>query len=212
MVLIMREKWNERYSDYEYVYGKEPNEFLKETFFKNKNWFLEPILMLGDGEGRNGVFLASQNLDVTSLDYSEIGLKKAERLAEENKVVLKTVLSDVNEFDFGVEAWGSIILIYLHLPKIERIKLYEKIKKALKPSGMFLLEVFSIDQLKFNSGGPKDLDLLVCEIELKNFFDEQKERDNFNILLNERKIITLNEGILHQGDASVVRFICKKLK
>lgn len=206
----MKEKWNERFSADEYVYGKEPNSFLKEFFEKHSDIFKNPVLMLGDGEGRNGVYLAQQGLDVTSLDYAEKGLEKAKRLADEKNVSIKTILADVNEFDFGENKWGTIVLIYLHLSKIERLKLFEKIKKALIPNGIFFVEAFSKEQLNYNSGGPKDFDLLFDKQELEESFRNDFNQYSFKILFSEQKIITLHEGKLHEGEGSVVRFVCKK--
>lgn len=207
----MQEKWNERFSTNEYVYGKEPNVFLKEFFAKNSDLFKNPVLMLGDGEGRNGVFLATQGLDVTSLDYAEKGLEKAKKLAEENNVKIKTILADVNEFDFGENRWGTIVLIYLHLYLEERMRLYEKVKSALVNGGIFFVEAFSKDQLNYNSGGPKDLDLLFDKMELDKVFSNISDKMKFEILHSEQKVVILHEGRLHEGEGSVVRFVCKKI-
>ncbi|MCX8056079.1 MAG: class I SAM-dependent methyltransferase [Ignavibacteria bacterium] len=207
----MQELWNERFSSEEYVYGKEPNIFLKEFFEKNKELFKEPVLMLGDGEGRNGVYLATQGLDVTSLDFAEKGLEKARRLAEEKNVKIKTILSDVNQFEFGENRWGTIVIIYLHLYPEERKNLYKKIKKALVQNGLFFLEAFSKEQLNYNSGGPKDLQLLYDKDELEEFFKNETDELKFEILFSEQKVVILHEGRLHEGEGSVVRFICKKI-
>lgn len=207
----MQEKWNERFSTDEYVYGKEPNIFLKEFFEANSQLFKNPVLMLGDGEGRNGVFLAKQGLDVTSLDFAEKGLEKAKKLAEENNVKIKTILADVNEFDFGENAWGTIVMIYLHLFPDERLKLYEKVKRALISGGIFFLEAFSKEQLNYDSGGPKDLDLLFDKKELDEVFSNNSDKMNFEILHSEQKVVVLHEGRLHEGEGSVVRFVCKKI-
>lgn len=208
----MQEKWNERFSTEEYVYGKEPNVFLKSFYEENSELFKNPVLVLGDGEGRNGVYLATQGLDVTSLDFAERGLAKAEQLAQENKTKIKTILADVNDFDFGVNSWGTIVLIYLHLNPHERFKLYEKVKKALLPGGLFFIEAFSKEQLNYDSGGPKDYELLFDESELEEAFGKHYSNGKFEIILSEQKVVILHEGRLHEGEGSVVRFVCKKLE
>lgn len=206
----MQNQWNERFSSEEYIYGKEPNTFLKEFFENNRKLFKNPVLMLGDGEGRNGVYLATKGMDVVSLDYAANGLKKAELLAKEKNVKIKTILANVNEFDFGVNQWGSIVLIYLHLSKIERLNLYEKIKNSLIPSGLFFVEAFSKNQLNYNSGGPKNYDLLYDKDELENAFKNQNGFE-FEIILSEEKVVILHEGRFHEGEGSVVRFVSKKI-
>jgi hypothetical protein len=208
----MQDKWNERFSSEEYVYGKEPNIFLKEFYELNPSLFKNPVLMLGDGEGRNGVYLATRGLDVTSLDYAEMGLRKAKKLAEEKNVDLKTILSDVNEFDFGKEKWGTIVLIFLHLTKDERKNLYSKIKDALLPDGLYFMEVFSVDQLNYNSGGPSLPELLYTKEELEKEFKKPFDGYRFEIIISEQKVVLLHEGKLHEGEGSVVRFVCKKVK
>lgn len=50
--------WNERYNRAEYVFGTEPNDFLKENFQKIPVG--GKVLCLAEGEGRNAVFLAEQ--------------------------------------------------------------------------------------------------------------------------------------------------------
>src|ERR1035438_2511533 len=58
MSKIEKQNWDERFSSEEYVYGTEPNVFLKEQLSK-----LSPgrLLMLGEGEGRNAVYAAKMN-------------------------------------------------------------------------------------------------------------------------------------------------------
>lgn len=206
----MQNQWNERFSSEEYIYGKEPNAFLKEFFENNQKLFKNPVLMLGDGEGRNGVYLATKGMDVFSLDYAEIGLKKAKLLAQEKNTKIKTILANVNQFDFGINQWGSIVLIFLHLSKMERLNLYKKIKSSLIHSGLFFVEAFSRNQLNYNSGGPKNYDLLYDKDELDNAFRNQNEF-KFEIILSEQKVITLHEGRFHEGEGSVVRFVSKKI-
>ncbi|MGB9663915.1 MAG: class I SAM-dependent methyltransferase [Ignavibacteria bacterium] len=208
----MQNLWNESFSDEEYVYGKEPNIFLREFYEQNPEMFKNPVLMVGDGEGRNGVYLATRGLDVTSLDYAEMGLLKALRLAKEKNTAIKTILADVNEFDFGIERWGTIVLIYLHLSKEERKRLYSQVKTALISDGLFFIEAFSVDQLKYNSGGPKLAELLYTKDELEKEFTKSIKGYKFEIIFSEQKVVRLHEGKLHEGDGSVVRFVCKKVK
>ncbi|MCX8010969.1 MAG: methyltransferase domain-containing protein [Ignavibacteria bacterium] len=201
----MKEKWNERFSSEEYVYGKNPNKFLEETFINKKDLFKSPVLLLGDGEGRNGVFLAQNNLDVTSLDFSEFAVEKIKRLAKEKNVKINLILSDALEFNFVENFWGTIISIFFHLESKDRKIIHDKIKFSLKSGGLFLLEAFSPRQLNFTSGGPKDVDLLYTSDELN------KDFSSFEIMKCEEVETELDEGLLHQGKASVVRFIGRKL-
>lgn len=99
--------------------------------------------------------------------------------------------------------YDVIVASYLHMYKKERDNLFDKIEKSLNVGGYFVAEFFSTKQLNFNSGGPKDLDLLY------NVDDFEK---NFNTCKKEVKeeLVILDEGIGHQGEASVIRVIIKK--
>ncbi len=201
---IPKEMWDDRFSAEEYVYGKEPNQFLKSTYDNNPAYFQNPILLLGDGEGRNGVYLASNGLDVTSLDFSEKALKKAKLLADEKKVTLKTILSDINKYKFQKDYWGTIVSIFFHLDSNRRKQLHRNIKTSLRQNGLVILEAYSQHQLQYDSGGPKNIDLLYSVEELRN------DLDDFEFIQLEEMETILDEGILHQGKASVVRFIGRK--
>src|SRR5215472_2449684 len=69
------ERWQTRFSAPGYAFGKAPNAFLKAQAHR-----LRPghrALSVADGEGRNGVWLAEQGLDVLAIDFSAAGLAKA---------------------------------------------------------------------------------------------------------------------------------------
>ncbi len=77
--------WDERYSGAEYFYGTEPNAFLlaqKDLLQPGKS-----CLAAADGEGRNGVWLAQQGLDVLSVDASPVAQARAKQLAQERKLI-----------------------------------------------------------------------------------------------------------------------------
>lgn len=199
-----KDMWNHRFSSEEYVYGKEPNQFLKTSFERYPSLFQNPVLLLGDGEGRNGVYLSSNGLDSTSLDFSEKALEKAKRLAAEKNITLNTILSDVNNYNFEKNYWGAIVSIFFHIDPQSRGQLHRNIKKSLIKNGTFILEAYSPRQLQFESGGPKDIDMLYTVENLKNDFVD------FDIIQLEEVETRLNEGCLHQGKASVVQFIGRK--
>ena len=78
--------WDSVYTGDEYRFGKEPNEFLASRVGE-----ISPggsVLCIGDGEGRNGVWLAGQGLRVTSLDQSPEAIRKTRALAAERGVAI----------------------------------------------------------------------------------------------------------------------------
>jgi 2-polyprenyl-3-methyl-5-hydroxy-6-metoxy-1,4-benzoquinol methylase len=197
----MRNVWHERFQTEEYVYGKEPNAFVKQAapfLLKGK------ILCIAEGEGRNSVFLARHGFNVTAWDFAPSALEKTEKLAKEQGVKVKTELKDMAEVEWQTEQWDGIVHIFGHFPEQIRDRTFEGIKKALKPGGFYVSELYTKEQLEYRTGGPRDQQLLIdpklllenfSEYCIKHFFIGEVER---------------NEGKLHTGKAHVVQSIFKK--
>jgi len=196
-----QEFWNKKYLRDGYLYGKKPNAFLLSCIGNFKK--TQRFLCLGEGEGRNAIYFASKGFDVVALDASDIGLKKLEVLAQEAKVQVKTKCVDLNNWEPS-KKYGSIVASFLHMYKDDREFLFKKIESCLKEGGFFVGEFFSTNQLKYESGGPKDIDLLYSIDDFSNSF----------LTCSKHKIkeveTILDEGKGHQGKASVIRVIIQK--
>lgn len=192
--------WNERYAANEYVYGTEPNSFL----VKHAGLLRGPVLSLAEGEGRNGVFLASLGLEVHAVDGSDVGLAKAQALAHSKNVALRTEVADLGEFEPEPDHYGSVISISAHLPSHIRHRLYPLVERCLQPGGIVLLEAYTEAQLARDTGGPKDVDMLMSQTKIRAEFPNLEP-----ILLRELER-EVSEGTAHTGMASVVQFIGKK--
>lgn len=190
--------WNERYSEPGFAYGTEPNEFLLSVVDRIPHG---RILSLAEGEGRNAVFLASLGYEVTGVDGSEVGLRKAMELAKERGVAITTIQVNLSEFEIGLEQWDGIISCYCHIPSTIRISLHHAAVRGLKPGGVFVLEAFSKEQLAYDTGGPKSLDMLMSLDELKL---ELAGLEFIHAVEMEREV---REGSRHTGLASVVQVI-----
>src|SRR5215510_10066513 len=107
------QRWEDRFSEKEYAYGEEPNEYLKEQLIK-----LTPgaILFPAEGEGRNAVFAAKLGWSVSAFDISSEGKKKALKLAELNKVNIDYQVGELNSLNYHKEQFDAIALIYAHFP------------------------------------------------------------------------------------------------
>jgi SAM-dependent methyltransferase len=192
--------WNERYSSGDFVYGTEPNSFLVE----HAKLLVAPVLSLAEGEGRNAVFLASLGLDVLGVDGSEVGLAKAQALAKSRGVVIQTEVADLATYEPPENSFGSIVSIFAHLPSVIRMRLYRLVERSLKPGGIVLFEAYSKAQIASDTGGPKDLDLLMAREDIERGFPNCEPILSREI---EREVI---EGSFHTGLASVVQFIARK--
>ena len=197
----MKELWNERFAKEEFAYGKEPNQFFKESIDK-----LAPgkLLLLGEGEGRNGVYAAKLGWDVDAVDWSDEGKKKSEKLAEENNVKINYIVSDLSEFSPQENHYDAVGLIFLHLPPDLQKMVHHNAVSSLKSGGVVILESYSKDQIKYSSGGPKDINLLHS---LEEIFTDFSDLD---IISFSKDNIHLNESALHTGLADVIRYIGAK--
>jgi SAM-dependent methyltransferase len=191
--------WNERYATPKYLYGTEANTFLVE----HADLLRGPVLSLSEGEGRNAAFLASRGLHVLGVDCSEVGLEKAQSLAKSRGLVIETEVADLGEYQPKERHFGSVVSISAHLPSAIRRKLYPLIEKALKPNGIFLLEAYSEKQLERDTGGPKDVDMLMSLEKLRQEFP------NLKPILAREIDREVSEGEGHTGMASVVQFIAR---
>lgn len=194
--------WDERYASDEFVFGTEPNDFLKsvaETIPAQSR-----VLCLADGEGRNGVYLASLGHQVTAIDQSATGLNKAQELAKTRGVDIITVVADLAEYALGVNNWDCIVSIFFHMPMVLRDRIYPRIIEALAPEGLLILESYTPEQLNFGTGGPPVAELMLTPDELKRHFNEL---EILHLRQLEREVI---EGSGHTGRASVVQLKAKK--
>jgi D-arabinose 1-dehydrogenase-like Zn-dependent alcohol dehydrogenase len=184
------------------VYGKEPNDFLRAHFSHIPKG---RVLFLAEGEGRNAVFLAKQaGYEVTAMDSSEVGMKKAQDMAEKEGVNLQTVVADLNDFDLGDEQWDGIVSIFCHLPPPLRSKVHAGIVRGLKKGGVLLSESYTPKQLKYKTGGPKSEELLVDKESI------QKELAGLRFDHLKETVREVNEGQLHFGKGAVVQVIATK--
>ncbi len=198
--------WDERYRPASYAYGLEPNAFLAAQ--SNR---LRPglrALVPGDGEGRNGAWLAGQGLEVDTLDLSAFGVAKAKALAAERGVSVNAIQADAVTRGWPEARYDLIALIYLHLVETERRIVHAKALKALQPGGLIVLEAFRLEQLDRHAtgtrGGPRDAALLYSVEALRQDFASAE------ILLLEAAEARVDEGHLHAGESAVVRAIVRR--
>jgi SAM-dependent methyltransferase len=198
----MNKVWNDRYNTEEYYYGTKPNDFLE-----NNIGILKPngsVLCLGEGEGRNSVFLAKKSFQVTAVDYSQVALDKLQKLANENGVQVTTICADLNTFEIKKEHWDGIISIWCHLPSSLRREIHKKVISGLKSNGVFLLEAYTPNQIPLGTGGPKDPDMMPTAEILKKELNPLQ----FDFLTEINREV--HEGTGHNGMSSVVQAIAVK--
>ena len=200
------DRWNDRYGKKEFAYGVQPNNYLKEQLEKLS---IGTILFPAEGEGRNAVFAAKLGWTVSAFDISVEGKNKAMRLAETNKVTLDYQVGELQTLGYSTEQFDAIALIYAHFPAESKSQYHKTLDKYLRKNGLIIFEAFSkrhIDYISKNEkvGGPKDIAMLFSLEELIADFV------NYEIIELEEKEIELSEGLFHNGEGSVIRFVGRK--
>lgn len=195
--------WNERFKSDNYVYGTEPNVFLKDI--QSAVLTSGKVLSIAEGEGRNAVFLAKQGLEVTAWDYADTGLQKVKKLADEQGVRVDTEWVDLAQAEWQQDLWDGIVCIYGHFPKAVREATLSGVKTAVKPGGYFVAEVYSPYQIPYGSGGPKNPDFLYQPEEFLEAFSDWRI---VHFFMGE---VTRHEGDLHNGLAHVIQFVGRKV-
>ena len=194
--------WNERFKVEKFVYGTEANMFLQEQLavFEGK----QKIACYAEGEGRNAVYLARHGKTVTAYDYAKEGLTKTNRLALQQGVSVQTELTDLLVDPLKQEAYDGAVMIFGHFAKEQQYSVLNKIMESLKPGGVLLLELYEDAQLAYNTGGPRDLNYLYNEQQLRAW------AQSFEILHFDCLEVERMEGLLHTGVCKVLQCVIAK--
>jgi SAM-dependent methyltransferase len=192
--------WDKQYSAVEgYKYGTRPNAFLMAEAHRLPR--RARILVPGDGEGRNGAWLASQGHAVLTVDISEVGVARARALAAQLGVRIDALVADLKEWTPPARAFDAVVLSWLHMPPAMRADVHRKVAAALRPGGLLLLEAFHPRQLGRGSGGPKEVELLYTLEVVRADFSPALDEES-----GEELEVMLDEGPGHQGMAAVTRY------
>ncbi len=192
------EFWNDRYATEQYVYGTEPNDLLKAEAARIPKG---RVLCLADGEGRNGVYLATLGYQVTTVDFSAEGLRKARDLAAAKGVAIETIEGDLATFDLGDGAWAGIVAIWAHTPSLIRKRVHDGVARALELGGVFLLESYRPEQIPLTTGGPKDPDMLPTLASLR------EELAALDLVIARDVEREIHEGHGHGGASMTVQIV-----
>jgi SAM-dependent methyltransferase len=152
--------WDERFSQAEYVFGKEANAYLKEQ----AALYLPPaakIVCVADGEGRNSIWLAKQGMKVEAFDISALAVEKAKRLAQEEEVVVSLNVASTASWTWRADYYDAVVAIFIQFatPKM-RIDLFDQMRTSLKPGGVLIMQGYTPNQLHYKTGGPPSIDHL----------------------------------------------------
>lgn len=197
------ERWQQRFGEPGYLFGTAPNAFLK----AQAALLLQGgrALSLADGEGRNGVFMAEQGLDVLSLDFSPVAQEKARKLAAERGVTLHVEQADIVNWSYPADTYDVVVGIFFQFAgPAERAKIFAGIKRTLKPGGLLLIEGYRPKQLDYKTGGPSKVENLYTRELLEQAFGDFAALD-----IKEHDSV-IKEGAGHGGLSALIDLVGRK--
>jgi cyclopropane fatty-acyl-phospholipid synthase-like methyltransferase len=197
------ERWETRFRAPGYAFGKEPNAFLKSQAYRMPA--TGKALSVADGEGRNGVWLAEQGLDVLAIDFSPAALEKSRAFAAERGVRLRSEVADIMAWQWPVNAFDVVAAIFIQVvTPTERPTFFANLKNALKPGGLLLMQSYRPEQLKYGTGGPRETERLYTRALLEAAFGDMAKLE---IREHDSEI---SEGVAHVGMSALIDLVATK--
>jgi len=195
--------WNQRFSGDDYLFGREPNDYLRAQAS------LLPaggsVLCVADGEGRNSVWLAKQGFRVQAFDISEVGVAKARKLGSDAEVSVDYTVSDCEQWSWTAQRHEGVVAVFVQFADPEmRARLFANMVHTLKPGGVLILQGYTPRQLEYKTGGPGQLShLYTAELIRESFKDLQI----VELIEYEAE---LNEGVRHAGRSALLGLVATK--
>ena len=195
--------WNKRFSTEDFIFGTEPNEWLREQAHVWQPG--QRVLCVADGEGRNSVWLAAQGLRVDAFDIAEVGVAKARRLAAARGVQVNYTVTDCDSFNYESGAYDGVAAIFVQFADpAMRERLFASILRCLKPGGVLLLQGYTPKQLDYKTGGPPQASHLYTEAMLREALAD------FEVLALREYEAELKEGDRHTGISALIGVVARK--
>ena len=197
------ETWNRRFEGDDFLFGTEPNAWLREhaqAFPRGGR-----VLSVADGEGRNSVWLAKQGFAVDAFDIAEVGVAKARAFAAREGVTVDFRVADVDGFGWQAAHWDGIAAIFVQFadPELRR-RLFAHMVAALNPGGVLVLQGYTPKQLEYRTGGPPILSHLYTPAMLREAFAA------LEILELREYEAEVHEGSGHDGRSALIGLVARR--
>lgn len=195
--------WDARYAGSDYLFGTQPNQFL------HQHAAVWPagsrILCVADGEGRNSVWLARLGMQVEAFDVSPVGVEKARQLAARHGVSVHYDVADCDSWSWPAAQYDGIAAIFIQFADpVMRARLFERMRRSLKPGGILLLQGYTPQQLVYKTGGPPELSHLYTRELLAQAFA------GMEILELQEYEAELDEGSRHIGRSALIGLVARQ--
>lgn len=195
--------WNTRYSNADFLFGSEPNDFLRRKAHHLRSG--SHVLCVADGEGRNGIWLAEQGHDVVAFDASSVAVAKARRWAAERRANIDFREAMADSWDWTPSAFDAVVAIFIQFADAAlREALFAGMWRTLKPGGMLLIHGYTQKQLDYRTGGPRFVENLYTEAVLRELLPEAEW------LLLRGYEGTVEEGPGHSGRSALIDAIARR--
>jgi SAM-dependent methyltransferase len=195
--------WNARFAEEEYIFGTEPNTYLRERAVSWKAG--GRLLCVADGEGRNSVWLAQQGYRVDAFDIADVGVAKARKLAEATGVVVDYSVSDCDAWPWPEQTYDGVAAIFVQFADpAMRERLFANMVRCLKPKGVLVLQGYTPKQLEYKTGGPSIASHLYTKDLLEQAFA------SLDIIELREYEADLTEGAHHAGRSALIGMVARK--
>ena len=197
-----QQTWNQRFQNPDYVFGELPNAYLRQ---QKAHLIPGRALAVADGEGRNGVWLAEQDLVVDAFDFSEVAIQKANALALKRKVSVNFVCVDWESFNWGPEIYDNVVGIFFQFATPDqRSRLFTLMADSLRPGGTLIIQGYTERQLEFKTGGPGKVEHMYNETMMRDAFSGWEFIDLRSYEAE------LSEGSGHSGPSGLLGLTARK--
>jgi len=197
------ETWNHRYAGDEFLFGTEPNAWLREHACSLPSGGC--ILSVADGEGRNSVWLARQGFQVDAFDVADRAVMKARAFAQREGVSVNLTVADVDGYSWPGAAYDGVAAIFVQFADpATRTHLFKRIIRSLKPGGLLILQGYTPKQLEYRTGGPPILSHLYTRELLEAAFAD------LSIIELREYEAEVQEGQGHSGQSALIGLVARR--
>jgi len=195
--------WTARFARDGYLFGEEPNAFLRSNGHRFHAG--DSVLCVADGEGRNSVWLAERGCRVTAFDFASNAIDKARQLAARRGVGVDHQVGDIYSWPWTSTPYDALVVIFIQfLPPERRGAVFAGMKAAVRPGGLLLLEGYRPEQVDYATGGPPRRDHMYTRDWL------QAEFADWEIVLLSDYDAVIREGQAHNGMSALIDLVARK--
>jgi SAM-dependent methyltransferase len=195
--------WNRRFEADDYVFGTDPNEWLRQHGDVWRSG--QRVLCVADGEGRNSVWLAGKGLVIDAFDIADAGVAKARRLAVEHGASVNFAVADCDSLAWPERVYDGVAAIFVQFADpAMRARLFANMQRCLKPGGVLVLQGYTPKQLEYRTGGPPIASHMYTQDLLREAFA------GMDILELREYEAEVAEGSGHRGWSALIGMVARR--